>query len=389
MANKPISGLPQDSTLSGNENIVTEENGTNFKVLLSTVRDWIVNNLTFVDSVNAGSNVEVNNSDPKNPIVSAFPTTTAGILSRTYFTGDTETLAAGTFYKSNRNGKGTISTATQNVTVNDNQKAYFSQDSISEPYPIDTTIYGGAYSGILNGFVSSNGGEQRFTIEIYKTDLDGNPIPSGITGAPIGDLGETVIAIAQSGLIDLQSGNESQFAVTAQLDSDLTLLTTNRIRYHVSAEKVGTTGGSIDISTSYGNTHVAHLDIPIQSLTSTTINDDPIKFPSLATQYDINRSLDKTIKEFTEIFSGATISTNANKSFIYCNFSSDDNVIITDNSLDIGEIAYFFQGNTGIVTLVPDSGVTITPNASGNLVSIGQNDTIGLLKLGVNDYQMI
>lgn len=250
---------------------------------------------TKVQSVTAGSNVEVNNSNPTTPIVSAFPTTTAGLLSRTYFTGDTETLAAGTFYKSNRDGKGTVATVTQTVSVNDNEKAYFAQDLISEPYPIDTTIYSGAYSGILNGFVSSNGGEQRFTVEIYKTDLDGNPIASGITGAPTGDLGVTVIAIAQSGLIDLQSGNESQFSVTAQLDSDLTLLSTNRVRYHVSAEKVGTTGGEIDISTSYGNTHICHIDVPVQSLTSTTINDDPTEFPSSATQYDINRNL-KAVK---------------------------------------------------------------------------------------------
>ena len=173
-----------------------------------TITEYLAANK--VDSVSAGSNTEVNNSDPLNPIVSAFPTTTAGILSRTYFTGDTETLAAGTFYKSNRDGKGTVATVTQNVSVNDNEKAYFAQDLISEPYPIDTTIYAGAYSGILNGFVSANGGEQRFTVEIYKTDLDGNPVPSGITGAPTGDLGVTVIAIAQSGLIDLQSNNESQ-----------------------------------------------------------------------------------------------------------------------------------------------------------------------------------
>jgi len=245
---------------------------------------------SYVTSVTAGSNVEVNNSNPQTPIVSAFPTTTAGLLSRTYFTGDEETLAAGTFYKSNRDGKGTVATVAQVVTVNDNEKAFFAQDLISEPYPIDTTIYAGAYSGILNGFVSANGGEQRFTVEIYKTDLDGNPVASGIVGAPTGDLGVTVVAIAQSGLIDLQNNNESQFAITAQLESDLTLLTTNRIRYHVSAEKIGTTGGEVDITTNYGNTHICHLDVPIQSLTSTTINDDPTEFAGLATQYDINRN---------------------------------------------------------------------------------------------------
>lgn len=302
MSNEKIIVLTGPPVSGGGSGAVDSVNGETGDVLLTgedipfldgtsnpTITEYLAVNK--VDSVTAGSNTEVNNSDPLNPIVSAFPTTTAGILSRTYFTGDQETLGAGTFYKSNRDGKGTVSTVTQTVNVNDNQKAFFAQDLISEPYPIDTTIYAGAYSGILNGFVSSNGGEQRFTVEIYKTDLDGNPVASGIVGAPVGDLGETVVAIAQSGLIDLQSGNESQFAITAQLDSDLSLLSTNRIRYHVSAEKVGTTGGSIDITTSYGNTHIAHIDVPIQSLTSTTINDDPIEFSGLSTQYDINRDI--------------------------------------------------------------------------------------------------
>lgn len=225
-----------------------------------------------VTSVVAGSNIEVNNADPANPIVSAFPTTTAGVLSRTYFTGDTETLTAGTFYKSNRDGKGTVASVTQTVTVNDNQKDYFAQDLISDPYPIDTTIYAGAYSGVLNGLVNSGSGQQMFTVEIYKTDLDGTPVASGIAGQPVGDLGVQVVAIAESGLIDLPQGQESQFSITAELTDNLSLLTTNRVRYHVSAEKVGTAGGAVDISISYGTDHIAHLDVPVQATTDTVIN---------------------------------------------------------------------------------------------------------------------
>ena len=153
-----------------------------------------------------------------------------------------------------------------------NQKDYFAQDLISEPFPIDTTIYAGAYSGVLNGKVDTNNAEQPFTVEIYKADSNGNPIASGISGQPIGDLGVQVIAIAESGLIDLQSGNESQFSISAELTQNLTLLNTQRIRYHVSAEKVGTSGGGVDIEISYGFDHVAHLDIPIQATTDNVIN---------------------------------------------------------------------------------------------------------------------
>ena len=280
--------------LTANKADKTDLDLTNIQVLTNSQNIQGLDD-TKVDSVVAGSNVEVNNVDPLNPIVSAFPTTTAGLLSRTYFTGDTVTTSEGTFYKSNRDDKGTVATATQTVNVNDNQKAFFSQDLISDPYPIDTTIFAGAYSGVLNGLVSSNGGEQKFYVEIYKTDIDGVPIASGIAGSPVGDLGVTVVAIAESGLIDLQNGNETQFAITADLKENLSLLSTNLIRYHVAAEKVGTTGGAIDISISYGFDHVAHLDIPVQALTNTVINTDSVEFPSSATQYDINRDLKTNI----------------------------------------------------------------------------------------------
>jgi hypothetical protein len=326
---------------------------------------------TKVQSVTAGSNVEVNNADPQNPIVSAFPTTTAGLLSRTYFTGDTETLAAGTFYKSNRDGKGTVATATQTITVNDNEKDYFAQDLIAEPYPIDTTIYKGSYSGILNGLVDSNGGEQKFYVEIYKTDLDGNPIASGITGAPVGDLGVTVVAIAESGLIDLRSGDETQFSITAELSENLSLLTTNRVRYHVAAEKVGTTGGDKDISISYGNAHVCHLDVPVQSLTSTTINDDPTEFPGLATQYDVNRWLKSNS-------SGGTIEEPFSQSVT---FNGDriqpQHSQTTDLSIDLAASGHS-DGSSTLVQEVIGNGVNslnLSPNLSTRLKGDNLNNT--------------
>jgi len=246
---------------------------------------------TKVDSVIAGANVEVNNIDPKNPIVSAFPTTTAGLLDRTYFTGDEITTSEGTFYKSNRDNKGTVASVAELAIVNDGQKEFFLKDLLSEPYPIDTTIYKGSYSGVINGIVDSNSGEQKFYVEIYKTDINGLPINSGIAGQPIGDLGVTVIAIAESGLIDLQVGNETTFSVTAQLEDNLSLLTTNRIRYHVGVEKISNQGGNVAVTTYYGSNHVAHIDIPVKALTNTVINTDLTEFPSSATQYDINRGL--------------------------------------------------------------------------------------------------
>ena len=121
-----------------------------------------------------------------------------------------------------------------------------------------------------------------------------------------GDLGVTVVAIAESGLIDLQNGNETQFSITADLKENLSLSNANLIRYHVAAEKVGTTGGAINISISYGFDHVSHLDIPVQALTNTVINTDVVEFPSSATQYDINRDVKANID-----FNTQGIGTNA------------------------------------------------------------------------------
>ena len=215
-----------------------------------------------IQTIVAGSNVAVNSFDPLNPVVSAFSQTTAGILDRTYFTGETVVTSEGTFYLSNRDGKGAVTSVSQTVSVNDNETEYFAQDLLSVPYPIDANISAGSYSGILNGKVGSNSAEQIFIIEIYKTDIDGAPIASGITGAPVGDLGVTVIATASTGIVDLANGNETQISFTAQLTEELILLSTERIRYHVGAKKSGTQGGSVDITVSYGSDHVAHVDVP-------------------------------------------------------------------------------------------------------------------------------
>lgn len=279
-------------------NILTDTGGLSYQSDYSTnftnrslVDKEYVDNNAGISSIVAGANITVNNTDPQNPVVSSFPITSAGILSRTYFTGETETLSSGTYYKSNRDGKGTVASVSQAVTVNDNQKAFFAQDVISQPFTVDTNLYSGSYSGVLNGSISGNAAQQRFTVEIYITDSNGTPISSGVTGAPVGDLGVTVLTIADSGLIELQAGNETQISVTAELTETIVLTAGQRVRYHVSAEKVGTQGNPIDITTFYGFDHVAHIDIPIPATTDTVINTDLVEFPTEANQFEINRTL--------------------------------------------------------------------------------------------------
>lgn len=53
MANKKISQLPLDSTITGNENLVNQDGITNYRVPLSSIRDWI---LSFFSSNIDGGN---------------------------------------------------------------------------------------------------------------------------------------------------------------------------------------------------------------------------------------------------------------------------------------------------------------------------------------------
>ena len=341
-----------------------------------------------VDSVQAGSNIQVDDSDPLNPIVSTVPTTSAGLLSRTYLTGDEETITAGTFYKSNRDNEGTAQSVVPTVVVN-NSTVFFSQDIIGDPYPIETTIPKGNYSGNISvGATNSAFDKFRYDIEIYLCDNDGNPVNSGITGQPTGDLGVQIVTQAHTTEFSVGvTVSELIEPISAVLTGDLVIPLGYRIRYHVSATKLG--GGNSTCSLFLGTDHVNYVDVPVASFTNTVINTDLVKFPNQSTQYDVNRDLDKTIRTFTELFSGATINANANKEFLVCNFSSDDTLTIEDNALEVGEILYVHQSNSGVVTLVGGGSVVITPNSSGNLVTVGQGDTLALLKVNTNDFQMI
>lgn len=205
--------------------------------------------------------------------------TTAGITNRIYFTGDNITVTAGTFFASNGSGKGTATSGLPTPLVNgDNQKQYFTKDLISIAQPSATTAPPGVYSGQLT--VSStptpNGTQQRYAIEIYKTNNGGTPIASGITGAPTGNLGVTVVAILDSGLINLVAGAITNIGVSGTLASTLSLATGERLRYHVSAQKVGTGGGNVTMSVLYGSDYNSFYDVTVSQKTSTVINDSGV-----------------------------------------------------------------------------------------------------------------
>ncbi len=202
----------------------------------------------------------------------SFVQTTAGLTSRIWFTADQTTITAGTFYVSNPTGKGTVTEAIQTVTNDDNQKKYFAQDLISAGFPDFVTYPAGIYGGQLSCRISTNIAQQRYTVEAYKTNSDGTPIASGVTGAPVGALGVTVIAILDSGLINIVAGNITGVPVSGVLNSPISFNTGERVRYHVSAEKSGAAGSTIDMEVFYGSDYNSYYDAPVVFNTNSIVN---------------------------------------------------------------------------------------------------------------------
>lgn len=231
----------------------------------------------------------VNYSIPNNQIISHLSgidtrlgqigNTTAGITNRIRFTGDNTTVSAGIFFASSATGSGSVTAASPAPLVNaDNQKQYFNKDIISIAQPSTTLAPPGNYSGQLSVRVSPtpNGTSQRYTIEIYRCDNGGNPIASGVTSAPVGNLGVTVVAILDSGLVNLVAGSVTNISLSGNLASSLTLNTGERLRYHVSAEKVNAGGANVTMEVFYGSNYASYYDVTVSQKASTVLNDSGV-----------------------------------------------------------------------------------------------------------------
>ena len=218
--------------------------------------------------------------------------TTAGLLTPVYFTGDEETLATGTYYKTNRDNQGTIATVEQTISVGGNSSAFFGQDLIGDPYPIETTIPKGNYSGAISvGATNVIGVKFNFTAELYLCQPDGTPVNSG-TGSPVGDLGVETIAIASTGEKSIGiTITEIGFNVTAVLPSELVIPSGYRVRYHISGEKVGANIGASTLSFFIGFDHEGFVAVPIPVTTTSVLNTDIVNFPTEQNQSEINTKL--------------------------------------------------------------------------------------------------
>lgn len=269
--------------------------------------------------------------------------TTAGISTRVWWTADATTITAGTFYLTNATNKGTAPSAIQSVINDDNQKKYYTQDLIGIPHPTATIYPVGVYAGNLSASTTPNSAQQRWTVELYKCDTNGTPIASGITGAPVGVLGVTVITILDSGLLTLADGSVTNVPVSGNLASPLSMAVGERIRYHVSAEKVGTTASNITQSVYYGNSYNSYLDVPVP-LNTTAVKDLSTVTNGTGTTTDALNTLNTTKENkqtyirYADDYANLTDAINATPAggtLILGNHTYTGNISITRDNINI------------------------------------------------------
>lgn len=213
--------------------------------------------------------------------------TTAGLTQRIYFTADDTTVNSVVYFASNATSKGATAAGSPPVLVlPDNTKGYFTKDLISIPQPSATIGYAGSYSGNLTVSATPTpvATRQRFTVEVYRTNNLGVPIASGVSGAPVGDLGVTVVAILDSGELNINAGSITNVAVNGILTQNITINTGERLRYHVSAAKIGAGGGNVTFQVYYGSSYNSYYDVPVAITTDAVLDRSDI--PSVVTATD-------------------------------------------------------------------------------------------------------
>jgi hypothetical protein len=271
--------------------------------------------------------------------------TTAGQTTRVWFTADQTTITAGTFDLTNPTSKGTAPSHIQSVVNDDNQKKYFTTDVIGGAFIVDTMFPPGVYAGNLSASTTPNSAQQRWTVELYKCDNGGTPIASGVTGAVVGSLGVTVITILDSGLLTLADGSVTNVQVSGNLGgTGFSILAGERVRYHVSAEKVGTAASNITQSVYYGTSYNSFIDVTVP------LNTNGITNGSLVTGATATDALNN-LKTSTD--------SKLNKTYISNYDVADNTSTISSSTFDAfgilvqsltNKIFMFYREGTGHVT---------------------------------------
>lgn len=317
----------------------------------------------------------------------ALSSTSAGLTQRVWLTADNTTVTAGTFFASNPLNKGATATGSPTALVlGDNVKAYFNKDLISGAQPATTIGYAGTYSGNLtvSATPTPNATQQRFTLEVYRCNNGGTPIASGVSGAPTGDLGVTVVAILDSGLVNLVAGSISNVSIQGTLTQNITINTGERLRYHVSAQKVGTGGGNVTFGVYYGSSYNSYYDVPVAITTDAVLNKSTVAgitatdaLNNLNAKIPVNYS--KIVYVNNNNPNSATIFDLNNPPLV------NDNALKTDvNNLYVGLDASGWVYNSTSLNYVTKTVTSETSNfyLSGTTTDAGNSKTAAIYRTG-------
>lgn len=244
---------------------------------------------TPMKTLKAGANVGIS-SDADSITISAS-STTAGITGVLFFTADEITPDGTTFYEADNNSKGATAEAIESVSPGDDEKIFFSQDVLSVPIGFDATIPQGNFLELLSFQTESNNGQQRLTTEMYLANNDGTPKNSGIAGAPVGDLGFTVITILDSGIFDNDTDLLSTVEMIGFVLENFPVLANERFLFHSSGEKVGTQGATVTMNIFFGSDYNSHLEIPIITTTDTVANVSSVPGATTSDALETNAAL--------------------------------------------------------------------------------------------------
>jgi len=225
-----------------------------------------------VSSVVGGTNIIIDNTNPNYPVISSTGGTTAGLIDRSYYTGDVLTTPAGTFRLMKRNDKGTVDTFISTVTCTNGATEWYVDDFIGPTSTIPVTIYAGQYTSIVKFSANSDSGQQQFTSELYLTDTNGNVIDSGLNVLPDGNLGVEPLLVMNSGTIDMPNGIVTAITLAGTLVASKVINPGQRLRHHFAATKVASSGPSVTFSRYAGSSFGSYIDVSAPITTDTVIN---------------------------------------------------------------------------------------------------------------------
>jgi hypothetical protein len=183
---------------------------------------------------------------------------------RGWFTGDLAPAPAGAFYITNTEDKGTVASIVQTILVDDNETGWVAVDTVG------SNLAGGTFEGQVAGqvefSVNTAISSEQIIVELYLAGEDGVVVDAG-TGLPNGDLGVPPMVVLTSAILNVDDEFTFFAEVTGFIPVPIVIAPGQRVRFHIGATKVGTTGGVKTFSIKQGTDHDTFLfiELPVQA----------------------------------------------------------------------------------------------------------------------------